>query len=287
MKSNFLLSALVFIASIIPFCALAEDTNEKPLRPVNSAYTIDIGGASVLDTYLTPIRYKGVNLRLGYERLQAMKFNPYKWSMQMAFGVNYNNVKNIVKNRTMHDLSVDFTWGMMHRWNLFNNKLRIYGGGSTTFWGGAIYNQYNSNNPVSLKINFDLNFTGMAVYNTNIGKLPITLRYQPTIPFAGVFFSPDYGEAFYEIYVGNHSGLAHFGWWGNHFEMTNLVTADLHFGNTCLRLGYRNNIRTSWICNINTQIFTNSAVIGIAGDWINLSPKNRLNSSAKIISTLY
>lgn len=266
----------------------AEDSIPKPIRPVTSAYMLNVGGASILDTYLTPIRYKGYNLRLGYERLQAMKFSPQRWVMQMSFGLNYDNVQNIVKNRTMHALMIDFEWGMMRKWdNILLPSLKLYAGGSTAFKGGVIYNQYNSNNPVSAKIRWGVNLTGMIAYNVKIGKLPITLRYQPTIPMLGVFFSPDYGEAFYEIYIGNYANMIHFGWWGNRFDMTNLFTADLHFGATCLRIGYRGTIESSWVNNLNTQIFTNSAVIGISGEWINLNPSKKINSDAAIISALY
>lgn len=280
---------ILFIMALTVMCVSVkgeENDSVKILRPVNSAYMLNLGSASVLDTYLTPIRYKGMNIRLGYERLQAMRFNPQHWTMQMYFGIDYAPVENIVKNRTMHSLMIDFTWGMMHRWTPLRNMI-VYGGGSTSFNGGVIYNQYNSNNPVSAKIRWGVNLTGMAVYNITLGKLPITLRYQATLPVMGVFFSQDYGEAFYEIYVGNRSNLVHFGSWANRFDMINLVTADLHLGNTSLRIGYRGTVESSWVNNLNTQIFTHSAVIGISGDWINLLPTDKMNKRTKIISALY
>ncbi len=256
------------------------------LRPVTSAYTLSIGSESILDTYLSPIRYNGWSIRLGYERIQAVNFNPERWSMQMAFGINYASVDNMVKNRTMRALMGDFNWGMLYRWRPLP-KLIVSAGAGIGFEGGVIYNASNSNNPVSVKIHPYLNITGMAIYNMNIGKLPITLRYQPSLPFFGVFFSPDYGEAFYEIYVGNRKNLVHVGWWGNRFDMVNLLTADLHFGNTSLRLGYRGTIQSSWINNLNTQIFTNCAVIGLSGEWTNLNPRKTISEKAKVISAMY
>ena len=140
---------------------------------------------------------------------------------------------------------------------------------------------------MSAKINFSVNPMAMAVYNTRIGRLPITFRYQATIPMMGVFFSPDYGESFYEIYVGNRDNLAHFGWWGNRFDMINTVSADLRLGNTVIRLGYRNTIENSWVCNINTQIRTHTFTIGIGGDWISISPDFNPSARCRIISALY
>lgn len=266
--------------------ATSREDSVKIIRPVNSAYMLSGGSSSLLDTYLSHVTYDGINLRLGYERLQCMKFNPERWTMQMEFGVAYDNVQNIVRNRTMHSLNIDFSWGMMHRWNLAPNLI-IYGGGSAGFNGGVTYNQYNSNNPVSVNLRLSLAMTGMVAYNLKLGKLPVTLRYQATLPFIGMFFSTDYGESYYEIYVGNSSGLVHCGWWGNRFDMVNMLTADLHFGNTSLRLGYRGTIECSNVCNLDKRIFTNCAVIGVSGEWMSVNPREGLDEKTRMITALY
>ena len=274
-------------ATVLASAADIADTDSCTLlRPVNSIYSAEVGSASILDTYLTPIRYTGIYARIGYERMQAMKFAPEKWIMTLGAGVSYANVENRVRNRTMHSLMVDFAWGMLHRWSV-TPSLKIAAGGGASFDGGVIYNAANSNNPVSAKINFSVNPMAMAVYNTRIGRLPITFRYQATIPMMGVFFSPDYGESFYEIYVGNRDNLTHFGWWGNRFDMINTVSADLRLGNTVIRLGYRNTIENSWVCNINTQMRTHTFTIGIGGDWISISPDFNPSARCRIISALY
>ena len=260
--------------------------NLKIVRPVNSVFTLNIGGASILDTYLTPIRYSGINLRLGYERFQAMKFSPEKWIMQMGFGVSYANVQNIVGNRTMHSLMVDFSWGMMHRWNLPGN-FSLFAGGSTSFDGGVIYNQYNSNNPVSPKIRWNIAPTGMAAYSFRIKNTPVILRYQATVPVISIFFSPDYGEPLYEVWLGNTAGLVNCGSWANRFDMTNSLSADFRFGGTVLRIGYRNTIESSWVHNINTQIYTHSFTVGVGGEIINLRADSGLSETCRIISAVY
>lgn len=263
-----------------------DSTQREPVRPVMSAYMVDLGGASVLDTYLSSIRYKGVNMRFSYERMQAMKFNPDKWIMQLDLGVDYTPAENPSKDLTIHTLMTDFKWGMMYRWKI-NPELQLFGGGNAEFRGGALYAPANSNNVVSVKLNMGMNLTGMAVYNRKIGKLPVTFRYQATLPVIGVFYSPEYGESYYEMYVGNHSGLVHVGWIGNHFTMQNLLTADMHFGNTTLRVGYRGVIETSWINNLNTQIFRNSFVLGVCGEWMSVKPGSSLSEKARIISAMY
>lgn len=265
-----------------------DSTEVKIERPTISTFTAEVGSASILDTYLSPIRYHGVNLRLGYEGMKAMGFNPEKWVMQGVGAIEYANTKNPAGNHTIHSLMVDGKWGMMHRWrNVVFDKLDILAGGSVQLRGGVLYCAHNSNNPVSAKIRLGLNATGMAIYNTKIGRLPVTLRYQATVSVVNAFFSLEYGESFYELYLGNTKGIVNFGWWKNRYDMENLVTADLHFGKTVLRLGYRNLIETSWIHNLNTQIYTHGFVIGISGEWLQLNPKKGLSPKTKIISAMY
>lgn len=279
---------LFAIISFIPALLFAnnDSTATKPLRPVASAYTFEIGGAKLTDTYLTPLRYSGWSASLQYERLQAMKFSPEKWIMQLRTGFTIDGTENPDGNASMWNASLHFDWGMMHRWKT-TKKLTLALGANTGIDIGCLYSSRNGNNPASAKAAWTINLTAMATYRLQIGNLPITLRYQPTIPLTGIFFSPDYGELYYEIYLGNHSNLVHPAWWGNYFSMENLFTADLHFGNTSLRVGYRGNILSTDVNHINTRIITNSFVIGIAGEWISIAPGKDISHKAKVISAIY
>lgn len=280
--TRLLLSILCVMLSAMAF---AQD-EPTTLRPVTSSYTYEIGGATLANTYLTPLKYKGWDMALNYERMQAMKFNPEKWVMRLTAGIDLNRTDNPAKNATMWRLVADFSWGMTYRFKLPHN-ITLAGGGSTSLDLGCVYNARNGNNPVAVEAAWTVNLTGYASWNVKIGRLPVTLRYQPTIPLTGVFFSPDYGELFYEIYLGNHSGLAHCAWWGNYFRMENIVTADMHLGATSLRVGFRNNILSTSINDITTRTITYSAVIGVTTEWISLNPSRKADNNARIISALY
>lgn len=281
------MTRLLFSILCVMLSAMAFAQDEPTtLRPVTSSYTYEIGGATLANTYLTPLKYKGWDMALNYERMQAMKFNPEKWVMRLTAGIDLNRTDNPAKNATMWRLVADFSWGMTYRFKLPHN-ITLAGGGSTSLDLGCVYNARNGNNPVAVEAAWTVNLTGYASWNVKIGRLPVTLRYQPTIPLTGVFFSPDYGELFYEIYLGNHSGLAHCAWWGNYFRMENLVTADMHLGATSLRVGFRNNILSTSINDITTRTITYSAVIGVTTEWISLNPSRKADNNARIISALY
>jgi hypothetical protein len=268
---------------------MAQDyEQEKPLRPVASMFSAQYGHATELDSYISPIKYGGHAIALAYEAQQATGFSPLKWTRQLSLGVDYGYTHNPAGNHTMHALMADARWALMHKWNdVLTPGLQFQLGGETQFRGGVLYNAYNSNNVVSARIHWNVGLMGQAIYNTHIKRLPITVRYQASLPVAGVFFSPDYDEAYYEIYLGNHSNLAHFGWWGNRFDLDHMLSADLHLGNTILRIGYRNRINTSWINNINTRSIAHYIVIGIGGEFLNMNSRrnNKLNNN--IISSIY
>lgn len=250
-------------------------------------FMLDVGHASVLDTYLTPITYSGSSVALQYAATQSAGFAPETWVRRLSVGVDYAHVENVVGNNTLHALMMQGQWGMMRRFNhVWHPGLQLMAGGMVQMRGGVIYNSANSNNVVSVKARLSLGLTGMAVYNTRLRRLPVTLAYQASLPLIGVFFSPDYDESYYEMYLGNHSGLAHPGWWGNRFDVTNAVTADFHLGSTILRVGYRNSVERSHVRNLTTHITTHALILGVGGDVLSLSRKG-LNPNAKIISSMY
>lgn len=283
-------SAFLLLVISVIFPLWAQEDGTPVIRPVTSAFMLEGGCSHIVDTYLTPLKYSGWSTGFTYERLQAMKFNPEDWIQRLTIGVEADRSRNQVRNATTWGFELEASWSMIRRWRLDNllPNLTVGLGPILDIYGGALYNPRNGNNPVAAKAAATIGATGYAAWNLRIGRLSLTLRYQPTLPVTGAFFSPDYGELYYEIYLGNHSGLAHWGWWGNYFAMDNLLTADLHFGATMLRLGYSGSILSTKVNDITSRIVTHRFVLGVSGEWISLSPgKSRMAERARIISALY
>lgn len=259
------------------------------LRPVTSAYSIEVGSSHLTDTYLTPLNYDGWTAAMSYERLQAPRFNPAGAIMQLRGRLSVDRDQNPARNATMWGLDLNVDWGVL--WRLKSSRLprglALSGGINTGIDLGALYLARNGNNPVTAKAAWTVGISAMAVYNFRLGALPLTLRYQPSLPLTGVFFSPDYGELYYEIYLGNRSGLVHCAWPGNYFRLDNLVTLDLRFKGATLRLGYHNEVYSGKVNNIVSGHTVHSFVIGLANEWISLSPRRKLSDDAKIISAIY
>lgn len=277
---------LLAAATLSVSTAFGTQSDTTAVRPVNASYTLRAGSAHIADTYLTPIKYSGWNVGVAYQRIQAAGFAPDRWLLQLGIALDAQGTMNPVQSSRMWSGALQVDYAMIHRWR-WHSGLSFGVGPQATLIGGVRYLNRNGNNPASARAAFTFNITGFASWHTHIGHLPVTLRYQPSLPVIGVFFSPDYGELYYEISLGNHSGLAHCAWWGHYFRIHNDITLDLHFGSTALRLGYQGMYESTKVNNIVTRTVIHSAVVGVSGDWLSLPPRESLSATTRIITAGY
>ncbi len=276
-----ILSVLVLAASA--FVCHGATPEAEVIRPVNSSWMLDAGSAHVADTYLSPLKYTGWNASFEYERLQAMKFSPERWRQQLHVGVEFSDADNRAGNGSMLYGNLYARWGMLHVWRM-PCRFTLAAGGSAGADIGGIYNNRNGNNPAAAKVDVTANLTGWATWETTVGRMPVMFRWQTTMPLIGMFFSPEYDELYYEMYLGNRHGLLHCAWPGNFFSWDNLVTADLDFATTRLRVGFRSRIYSTEVNRITTRIFSYSFVLGVTGDWFSVSRRRNVSDgTAKFI----
>ena len=283
------LKQLLLVAMLCMASAVAAAQSDSAVavveRPVLSVYSLELGSSHLADTYLTPLRYKGTSLGLDYERTQAMRFNPERWVMRLHGSLRGESAQNPVRNANIYAIDLTLGWAMMHRWNA--GRFTLAAGGSTDVNGGVFYAPRNSNNPASAKGSWTINATGYAAYSGKIGKIPFCARELAELPLTGIFFSPEYDELYYEIYLGNRSGLVHYAHPGNFFRFDNTASIDLRFGRTILRVGYRCRILSTKVSDIVTRNISHSAIIGIASEWLALGTDRKAANEARIISSLY
>lgn len=286
MTVRYMILSLFSLAAFVARGGEREADSAAVVRPVFAAYTLEFGSAHLADTYLTPLKYDGWHAAFDYQRYQAMRFAPEDWSMRLHLGLGLDKTDNPARNATMWGLMLSADWGMMRKFRPFAADLTLAAGASTGIEAGCLYNARNGNNPASAKAAWTVNLTGFASYRTKIGRLPVTVTYQPTLPVAGVFFAPDYGELYYEIYLGDHSGLVHGAWWGNYFKLDNSLAADFHFGATNLRVGYHGAIFSSKVNHVVTHIYTHAFTIGVSGEWLSVNPRKRMATDYRLVNPL-
>lgn len=284
---------LYLLIFMIPFVSHAEQ-REDPLienyhnissQPVTGVYSLGLGHTSVKATYLTPLSYSGNQLSAYGSWSKALPFNPQHAVMQFDAELNFCNLLNPAKTARMIGLTGEFSWDMSWR-QTFPKNFQITAGGGLDVKGGAYYLLRNSNNPVQAIANVSLMVTASASKYFNIGKLPVLIADRIKLPSLGAFFCPGYGETYYEIYLGNYKGLAHCGWWGNNFQINNLLSVTLDFGRTAMMIGYSLDVFTQWANNLNTKTISNSFVIGVIPHGIGLKKRVRVIPE-EIIYSIY
>lgn len=281
----------VIIFLLLAFTSRAQNNTyefeekDSTRQPVVGVYSITLGHKVARIDYLSPLSYSGLNLGIEGSWSKALPFDPEHAVMQFDGAVNFSSLLNPARTAKMVGLDANFSWDIDWRARLRHN-LQIRAGGGIDIKGGAYYLLRNSNNPVEAIANASLMLTASASWHFNLGKVPVLVADRVKLPFIGAFFCPQYGETYYEIYLGNHEGLAHCGWWGNNFRISNLLSVTLDLGKTALMLGYSLEAYNQWANHLNSKIITNSFVIGVIPNGIGLK-RHKTNSSSSEFYSIY
>ncbi len=280
-----LLVTILTTMLLYPTKLWAQDSIASPVCPVFTSIEFEVGGTRLIDTYLSPWSYKGWDIALNIELMQAMPLDNYHWVWQQQIGVNYGDSKISVTGagKTIYG-GLNYMFAMMRRSVLPIDGLQLYYGADLALVGEGIYNYHGGNNPAAVKADISLGLTGMAVYNFKLGKLPVTARYQLLLPVIGIFGQPEYSESYYEVSLGNHHNFLHCGTLANKFDIDNRLTVDMHFNSWALRVGYHNRINTTYVTNNRYQLVQHNFTIGFAGDLLSWSKKN---SNRSVLRALY
>lgn len=257
---NSIMKAFLGAALLTVFSA--DGGAQEESRPVTQQYRLEIGGTDVVSTYLSPLKYDGSSFTASGQWSKAFQKNPEHIVMQFDASATWRSMRNPARTASMIGLDAYFGWGMAYR-HRFPGGFQITAGGALDLSGGCLYLLRNGNNPVTALASAGIDLTASGSYKWKIGRLPILISDELRLPTLNAFFCPGYGQTYYEIYLGNHKGLAHCGWWGNRFSIDNLLSVKLDFGRTAMEVGYRYSLQTYWANNLNTRISTHSFVIGI------------------------
>ncbi|MCM1152530.1 MAG: DUF3316 domain-containing protein [Muribaculum sp.] len=263
------LVALLMMLSVVRADAEVADTS----RVVTSFYNLEVGSRRTLATYLSPVHYQATDYALSGLWTKVMPFNPARMSMAFDASVYFSDMLNPAGTASMINLGADFKFGMDWR-SYLCERLQISLGGYYGFSVGAMWLIRNSNNPVEVLAHTDIGARIGLSYPLRIGRLPVLLAERVSTPLIGAFFSPAYGETFWEIYLGNRKGLIHCGWPGNYFAVDNLLSATLDFGRTAMQIGYRLQFMNRQACSLITRQWCHSLVVGVVPHGINLKNKD-------------
>ena len=255
----------------IAFALIGQDKLAIPInKSVNQSTLFGVGSMLITDTYLSPLEYSGISLSVLHERLNSSSLLNNKLVFQQQFFLQASSTNNPIGNAKTYFGNLDYQFIGFYP-IIRQNSFRVYGGVGPDLALGGIYNIRNSNNPAQLKTSINLNAALLAFYQLKL----LTLRWQVSSPLAGVFFSPEYGHSYYEIFVlGNNKGTIHFGSPANQRGLRNYITADYPLGKITLRAGYLRNYYRTNINNLVTSISSHQFVIGLVFESLNFGRRD-------------
>ena len=252
-------------------------TSALPCYPpkliTNNTFSFSIGSASMYDTYLSPLEYKGTSLRINYEQMRRTTWFDYKFYKQQVFDVEIAKGDNPAQTASEYFLMANYRLG--GHYNVYRtDRLRVGVGGLWDVNLGVLYNERNGNNPATARAYTNLNLSVQASYKIKWGAI----RWQLDTPFVGMLFSPHYGQSYYEVSLGNTVDVVNFASLHNQRALRNYITIDVPVNKYTIRVGYLGSYYQTKVHNIQTHHYTNSFVIGFPIEGIKTPRKKAENN---------
>ncbi|HBG58289.1 DUF3316 domain-containing protein [Proteiniphilum sp. UBA1028] len=249
------------------FCGLfsQEHLLLRQENTVNHSTLFGIGKAYLSDSYLSPLTYSGMSMTLMHDRLKRSPYFAGELLLQQQFQIQVGITENPTASAS--EYYGDIRYYLTSFYPLIQtSRFKLLGGPGWEASLGGIYNVRNSNNPGSLKVSTNLNLSAMALCSFRWG----TLRWQLSTPFVGLFFSPEYGHSYYEIFtLGNNKGTVHLGSFHNQLALRNYFTVDVPLNRITLRAGYLGDYYQTDVNELSTKIVNHQFLLGLAFESLN------------------
>ena len=247
---------------IFLLCICFIQTNAQKDSTITRSTLYGIGYTNILDTYLSPMEYKGSELRILRENRRGTKYMEGKAYRQSMFQANVSLTEN--KAGTGSSFSFLANWNLAYHYRFqMNESLQLLAGPHLDLNGGMVYNLRNSNNPVNAKAYANLGASGMAIYQFRIKEHPFILRYQLNLPLIGLMFSPEYGQPYYEMSIAKDFGKnICFTSLHNQPSFRQFLTLDFPIKTMNLRLGYVCDIQQAKVNHLKSHTWSHAFMIG-------------------------
>lgn len=232
-------------------------------RAQEVATQLALGGADILDTYLSPEKYTGFEGGFISEVVRRSGKRP------LAYVLTHEGRLASVSNRagTASELSgsYDFTYTVAWRTAMHGGRLRLLLGGMANYDIGFTYNmRTSSNNPAQGYMSLGIGPHLLVRYDLALWGRTFRINWEGRMPFLGVMFSPNYGQSYYEIF--NRGDYDH------NVVVTSLsvpqlrhhLSVDIPLSGRCdLRVGYLGDYRQAKPNHLRQHQYYNAATLGV------------------------
>lgn len=231
---------LWIIISLFPFLPLVAQQEipgkEYGLISVNN--TFYLGGMQLLDSYLSPLEYRGMSLRFENNRKRFFSTENTNLSMQSRINVTIGMARNPARSAMMNYLAFNYGWGMYYHIRPVANLQILAGGIADLDLGGKMVAR-NVNNPANADLAGNINASCIIQYSIPTRKRNLLLQAMIQVPLLGVMFVPEQGASYYEMFsLGALRNTAHFTFFHNKYGINQSYSIEIPFSKSTLRLGF-------------------------------------------------
>ena len=276
-----------FIAAALMCCCAARAAavcacgdSQPPASPTlkTNALMVGVGCTDLLDTYLSPEKYRGTAITLlshtRRERDRSVWVRQLRHEGYMAYADN--------RSGNGGEMSASYTFGysLMRKWraSVWRLPVQLMAGATAEATAGFVYNTRNGNNPANARLALRVSPTvaadlpigrashtrGMALHPGDCAHYPVLLHYEASVSLLGLMFSPNYGQSYYEIFNrGNYDHNCVPTTFGSTPSFRHMLTLDVRALHTTWRMGYLGNLEQARVNGLKQHTYTHSFVIGV------------------------
>lgn len=234
-----------------------------PQKVITNARMIGVGGTDILDTYISPEKYRGTELRY-ISHTTRMR----EWGTRVSRQIVHQGYLSRSENRSGDGTEIAgmycFSYGAHYNWNIAGGCINLKAGATLNADAGFLYNTRNGNNPAQARLAVSVAPSAAVTWRFEALKKRMALRYEVGAPLIGLMFSPNYGQSYYEIF--NRGDYDH-----NIVPTTivstpslrQMLTLDIPLGRTALRVGWLGDWQQAEVNDIKYHNYSNMLVLGI------------------------
>lgn len=220
-----------------------------------------VGRTDLLDTYLSPLTYKGTDLALSYQTERLAHWGHGGVTVKSLYDAHVCYAKSPTDDGKAIDAELTAAGGWRYNWNV--SRWRIGLGGLMEASGGFTYNTRNSNNPAQARLGLSLLASAIVAYRFPLFGHEGVVNVEMSGQMAGVQFAPTYGQSYYEIFsLGHTNGVVHFTSPANCPSARLKATVTLPVKNANVSVGYMADVRQSKLGGLKRHAWRNSFMIG-------------------------
>ena len=231
-------------------------------QPCQNVQMLAIGSVNLLDTYLSQEKYSGTEVRYISQRLRRWQKHP-SWRTALTSSGSFQYASPRADNSNYMGALYTCAFAMRHEWT-FGNRWSAEAGAQAEVAGGFLYSTRNSNNPAQARLYLNLGPSAAVTGSFQLLRRILQMRYEAYAPLAGLLFSPNYGQSYYEIFTrGNYDHNVAAASVFSAPTLRHQLTVDYPLRRFSIRVGYLGDFEQAEVNNLKYHTYSHLLLIGI------------------------